>query len=221
MEEIWKDIKGYEGLYQISNFGNIKSLVGWNGNKYIKKYYKREKILKKSFSTTGYLKIGLKKDGKFKNYKVHRLVAEAFIPNPCNYPIINHINGNKIDNRIENLEWCTYSYNTKEAYKLGLNFKKIDFTLENNVIKDYKMGLTTHEIILKNNIDKNKYYNILKRNNLKIQEKYKYSRKYKIDKKELKKDFYKNKNNEELSEKYNCSKAIIATYRTKYRKGEM
>lgn len=107
MEEIWKDIEGYEGLYQISNLGRIKSL----GNKSNHKNEKIISISSKSFS--GYWVIGLCKNGKRKGYIVHRLVAKAFIPNPNNYPQINHKDENKLNNWVDNLEWCTQSYNAK------------------------------------------------------------------------------------------------------------
>lgn len=100
--EIWKDIKGYPN-YQISNFGRIKSL---NYNKTGK-----EKILKSSKDSWGYLKVNLHKEGKQKTNRIHRLVASTFIPNPNNLSYINHINENKTDNRVENLEWCTAKYN--------------------------------------------------------------------------------------------------------------
>ena len=107
MEEIWKNIKGYNGLYQISNLGNIYSLY-------------TNKILKPFINEKGYLRIDLKGNGKRKIFKVHRLVAEHFINNPNNYKEVNHINGVKTDNRVENLEWCTRSHNMKEAVRMGL-----------------------------------------------------------------------------------------------------
>ena len=102
--EQWVDTYGY---YQISNLGNIRNK---NTNR----------ILKQSTNAKGYKIITLHINKKRVTYRVHRLVAEAFIPNPNNYPVINHKNGNKMDNRVENLEWCTYSFNGKEAYRLGL-----------------------------------------------------------------------------------------------------
>lgn len=110
MKEIWKDVKNYEGLYQVSNLGNIKSS-------------KREGSAGgfiKSLLTNGYYSVNLWKSGKAKMKRIHRLVCEAFIENTDNKPQINHINGNKLNNRIDNLEWATQSENMKHAYKIGL-----------------------------------------------------------------------------------------------------
>lgn len=104
-EEIWKDIEGFEGLYQVSNMGRIKSLGnGKSGNS-------KERILKLRKNTYGYLQVVLSKDGKSKNYLVHRLVAEVFLDNPEGYNEVNHINEDKSDNRADNLEFCSGSYN--------------------------------------------------------------------------------------------------------------
>lgn len=116
MKEIWKDIEGYENLYKISNFGNIISKRYWLLNKYI---YKERKI-KPTIANNGYIRVSLTKDKKVKYVNIHRLVAQAFIPNPDNLPCVNHIDGNKENNRVDNLEWCTHSYNNKEAYRIGL-----------------------------------------------------------------------------------------------------
>ncbi len=102
--EIWKDIIGFEGIYQVSNLGNIKSLNYLNTNK--------EKLLKIQIDKYGYKVISLReKHQKNKIKKVHRLVAEAFIENPYNFTEINHKDENKLNNRVENLEWCTKQYN--------------------------------------------------------------------------------------------------------------
>lgn len=113
--EIWKDISGYEGLYQISNLSNVKSLSRYvsrkNQNNVESGYFTKEKIMKPRVDKDGYLYVGLYKNKKVNNFKIHRLVALAFIANPNNYPLINHKNEIKNDNRISNLEWCDYKYN--------------------------------------------------------------------------------------------------------------
>lgn len=124
-KEIWKDIKDFEGLYQVSNLGRIKRLpkkVYNNGLKNKNKYFiSKEIILKPSTISKGYKGVILTKDKKRYPKKVHRLVAQEFIPNPENKPQINHIDCNKTNNSVENLEWCTNSENQIHAYKHGLN----------------------------------------------------------------------------------------------------
>ena len=102
MEE-WKDVEGYEELYQVSNEGNIRSL-NYNHTNTIKN-------LKLVVVNSGYVIVGLTKNGKTKRKYVHRLVGEAFIPNPNNYKCINHKNEDKTLNTVENLEWCDHKYN--------------------------------------------------------------------------------------------------------------
>jgi hypothetical protein len=119
MKEIWKDIPGYEGLYQVSSLGRVKSL-GRNVMKWNHYSFQPEKILRACTDNYGYLIVGLYKEKKLKSFKVHRLVAQAFIENPKNKDTVNHINGNKQDNSIENLEWATNAENKKHAFATGL-----------------------------------------------------------------------------------------------------
>ena len=132
MKEIWKDIKGYDGLYQVSNLGNIKRL-------------KDNYIFKVNKNSRGYRVVTLTKNKKEKSITVHRLVAQAFIDNPYNFSQINHIDGNKLNNKIDNLEWCTASQNMQHAYKNGLELKKhkkvVQFDLNMKIIKIWESVL--------------------------------------------------------------------------------
>lgn len=113
--EIWKPIKGFEGFYQVSDKGNVRSLGGWCGNSKHK-----ERILSKSLTHDGYEKVRLNRKGKDITARVHRLVAEAFIENPLHKETVNHIDGNKQNNCVENLEWCDRKEQMQHAYNLGL-----------------------------------------------------------------------------------------------------
>jgi len=122
--EIWKDIPEYIVKYQVSNFGRVKSLQRWSGTK----YYNREYILNNYVNKkNGYVYVYLTKNNKSKNIRLHRLVAQAFIPNPNNYLYINHKDCDRTNNNVENLEWCTASYNVKYSFTNGKaksNFRK-------------------------------------------------------------------------------------------------
>ena len=161
MIERWKDIIGYEGFYQISNYGRVRSLKMWNG--ICGKYIDRIKILKNTRFNNGYYCVSLKR----KKYTVHRLVAEAFIPNSNNYSCINHKDGNKLNNCVSNLEWCSYKHNLREALKLGLydeRNKKLSlcplrskrikmFSLEGNYIMDFPNSVEAEKYLKSKNKD--------------------------------------------------------------------
>lgn len=146
--EIWKDIPNYEGLFQVSNQGRIKSL-----KRTVIRGYKSqlktvpEKIRTLSIDKDGYYRLSLSKNNKRKNYFVHRLVALAFLDNPNNYKTVNHIDGNKKNCFLENLEWASFSQNEKHAFRIGLKkpsgaaIKYIpisQFTKEGVFIKSFK-----------------------------------------------------------------------------------
>ncbi len=113
--EVWRDVLGYEGYYQVSNMGRIKSL-----SRSTYHFKNKERLFKMNPEKDGGIRVFLSKDLKNTRFQLHRLVAFAFIPNPKNLPFINHISGNRADNRVENLEWVTPSENILHAYRIGL-----------------------------------------------------------------------------------------------------
>ena len=139
-EEIWKDVVGYEGLYQVSNNGRVKSLK-----------FGKEKILKPGKLKNGYLRVNLCKNEKQKHFLVHRLVALTFITNPNNLPDVNHKDENKENNRVENLEWCDCKYNinygtrTQRIAEKNTNGKLsklvLQFTLDGKFVREFKSGM--------------------------------------------------------------------------------
>lgn len=119
--EIWRDIEGYEGKYQVSNEGRVKALA-WKGNGI--GCSQNEHILRQN-DLRGYKRVGLSKEGVVKWYSVHRLVAKAFIPNPNNYPVIDHINTIRDDNRVENLRWTTPKENNQNPLTKAKHIGKL------------------------------------------------------------------------------------------------
>jgi len=122
--EIWKPINGYEGKYEVSNTGRVKSLGRYiqksRNGKPVQQWYDGFVMKNIVDARWGYHRVYLCKDGKIKAYKLHRLVAGAFIDNPENKPCVNHKNGIKTDNRVDNLEWCSYQENARHAIDTGL-----------------------------------------------------------------------------------------------------
>ena len=131
MKEVWKPVPGYEGLYEVSNYGRVKSLCAGR--------WRKEMIRRLVADKDGYMTVCLKKDGTVKNLKVHRMVAFAFIPNPQQFPEINHRNELRYDNRVENLEWCSSQYNqTYKGKHLRCCKPVYQMDMDGNIIKTYK-----------------------------------------------------------------------------------
>lgn len=133
MDEIWRDIDGYKGLYQISNKGRVKSLK-WG----------KERILKPVINNSGYYCINLYNDSVIKRFLLHRLVAQAFIPNPHNLPEVNHKDENKKNNCVENIEWCDRRYNNNYGTRnKRLSRKILQYSKSGEFIREWK---SAHEV---------------------------------------------------------------------------
>ena len=135
--EVWKDIINYEGHYQVSNQGRVKSLKQG-----------KERILKARKLPSGYLQVDLYKNGEYKHYTVHRLVAKAFIPNPNNLPDVNHKDEDKTNNNLSNIEWCDRKYNSNYGTRIQRIVEKqskpvLQYEKSGEFVKEWK---STHDI---------------------------------------------------------------------------
>jgi hypothetical protein len=142
--EVFVDIQGYEGYYQVSNYGNVRSLDRVIVEKSGKTQTLKGRILKPRTNPGGYRYIELGKNGTKATFAIHHLVAQAFIPNPGNKRTVNHIDGNKLNNSLINLEWSTYSENLEHAYKTGL---RRAVQIEAVGSKNYKRKLKSEQVL--------------------------------------------------------------------------
>ena len=212
--EDWKDIKGYEGLYLISNYGRVMSLrrKKSTGKGY---YYLESKILKQSKTTTGYWKIELNKNGVKKSFKVHRLVAQHYIANPYDKENINHKDGNPLNNYFENLEWVNQGENVTHSLEMGLRaFFNID-------------EKTLSYLYIEKNMSPNEIGNLLGVSRKPIDQlidEYGIRKdvvtKYQIDEEWLAEQFRKGVKNKDLAKVIGCDQSLISVYKTRLEKGE-
>lgn len=197
---LWKPVQGYEGLYEVSNTGEVKSTF----------YGKNPRILKKSKTSTGYCKVELYKNKKRKSLRVHRLVAIAFIPNIDNKPNINHIDGNPLNNNVINLEWCTQKENVIHAIEIGLKRRK--YISENELKQLYlneKRSIREIESIygVSNTIIRNRFrkYGIRTRTISQAKNEYGLTKEFILS--EL-----RNKSQKQLAKEIGCDPSLISHY---------
>lgn len=211
--EIWRDIPGYEGYYQVSNLGEVRSLPRYKKEKSGRKYLMNGKILKQSFTSTGYKKVELQINNERKTYKTHRLVAKAFLVNTYNKPHVNHKDGNPLNNVVDNLEWCTQKENVQHARENGLKVYPMDKIDHNSLIKDYLTG-TTSSVCKKYGITREILYDILKMHKISRHRNAKYS----VNLEDVSKDIKSGMRNIDIAKKYNCSRGLINTRKYQMKK---
>lgn len=217
MEE-WRDISGYEGLYMISNKGRIMSCIKWNGHEYVKEKriingwvgesgncnYKRKLVL-------------LMKNGERKYFKVHRLVAKTFLQNPENKEVVNHIDGNPLNNELSNLEWATQRENVNHAWKNGL-MGECYLDHKKGIITDYQNGATVREIETKYKCSWKSVRKMLIEEGIRIIPNSERKTKYQIDMSKLLNGFKKGKRNVDLAKEFNTNRQLIGAYKYKFKK---
>lgn len=207
----WRDIPGYEGRYQVSNVGDVRSLWMWSGNHY--KAREHPYPIAQHPTTTGYRMVPLSYDGNIKHCKVHRLVAMAFIPNPDDKPYINHKDGNPLNNHVENLEWCTQKENVDHALRIGL--KRLSTISKEELADCVKRRMRKCEIAKKYHMTQkrlNEYYRAYGICDM--------SEKYYIDKKEFMQCVNQGMSNTQMADKFNCPRSLIGRMKYKMKKGD-
>lgn len=212
--EVWKDIEGYEGKYKVSSLGKVKSLERYTSDTIGRKRKIKEKFLEPTKNIYGYYRVVLSKHGKQKGYRVHRLVAKMFIENPQNLPQVNHINGKKTDNRVENLEWITNRDNVIHAYKNGL--KKVIRIPKKELEELYEVKKMPIKKISKiEKVSQGTIRKLLIEYGIKVRSRSEAQMKFDI-KKEFLRELLKNKTVKEISKEIGCSYATVSAYKKEY-----
>ncbi|MGL5345738.1 MAG: NUMOD4 domain-containing protein [Peptostreptococcaceae bacterium] len=219
--EIWRDVAGYEGLYEVSNFGNVRSLDRIREDKLGKRYRLKGRVLSLTNTSTGYFKVELTDlERKIKSFKVHRLVASSFIENEFNKPFVNHIDGNPKNNNVINLEWCTQSENVKHALNIGLKRIKHEFSKEllENMYVDNKMSIG--EISRKLSVDNTTIHRLLKKNGIKTRGYSESKREYGLNVEFILNEL-KTKTQKQIASEIGCDASLISKYKNNKIKGEI
>lgn len=212
--EIWKEVPNFEGKYMVSNYGRIKTIIDKRQDKRGWWYKKKPKIMKQNLSSTGYLQVTLNK----KKYKVHRLVASAFLPKIENKTIINHKDFNPLNNNVKNLEWCTQKENVEWSAKHN-KLKKYYYIDEEYIKSQFIKGIQAKTISKELNIPKYIITNFLHKNNIK-RSKSDYLGKYNVSANTIRNEIKNNKTNKEISIKYNIPQNYVSVLRYKLKKKE-
>lgn len=220
-KEIWKPIKDYEDYYEVSNFGNVRSKGRkvWNGKGF---YFKKGRLLKKIKHSTDCWKVELYINGNRKGHRVHRLVAEAFIEKIDGKDLVNHLDGNRLNNHVSNLEWCDQKRNMQHMYEYGLkesNFHKNKEKILIEYVNDEKC--TISKLSKKYKCSHSTIKKYLKSNGIPIKHISELQNKYHIDKKKMVQYFQQGLKNKEIINKLGGNRQLIAQYRYLYKKGEL
>ena len=173
--ELWVPVKGYEGLYLISKNGMVRGIDRTVRVNERTIRFQKGMVLKNNISPVGYARIALCKDGIQKFELLHRILAIHFIPNPNNYPVVNHIDGDKLNNRLDNLEWCTQKHNMAEAGRMGLigskgNRNRTKFKTDIDLLKllrENNAGCSNIELSIKYGVRKETISRVLNGNRMK------------------------------------------------------
>ena len=208
--EVWADIPRLNGHYQVSNLGRVKTICDRHG---------KERLLRPTIQVINgnYKRYIVRLNGR--NYKVHRLVAEAFIPNPNNYKVINHKDNNALNNRVENLEWCTQAQNISHAI-VNKRYKNRRYFNKQEAIELYKQGLVVKEIAVTMGEPYNTIHNFVSRLNINRHD-YPRKSKYCLTVDELKVLFESGATNKEISIRFNIPTNYIARRRYQIKIGEI
>ena len=225
-KEVWRDIPRTDGNYRVSSLGRVASID--RENKYFSGGVKKKrrltgKVLKQHIGTTGYWTVDYREpNGKKVTRKVHRLVAQAFIDNPNNLAVVNHIDGNQLNNQVWNLEWVTQSENLRKAYQTGLRTTGA-WLNRHKIVQEYAANerVTIADLCAKYGANRRAVKKLIENSGLKLRTTGDYQNRYKIDRKTMVSMFDNGDSNKTIANFFHSNKQLIAVYRYKYKKGEL